>query len=64
MKDYLGFDQGDDPVYAGAADASRKRIEGRWSFAGLPGVFGRFVMMRKPGAATTREQLAAEVVDI
>ena len=64
VKVYLGFDQGGDPVYAGTVDAARKRIEGRWSFAGLPGVSGRFVMMRKPRAAIAREQLAVEGVEI
>ena len=64
VKVYLGFDQGGDPVYAGTVDAARKRIEGRWSFAGLPGVSGRFVMMRKPRAAIAREQLAVEGIEI
>ena len=44
--------------------ALEARIEGRWSFAGLPGVSGRFVMMRKPRAAIAREQLAVEGIEI
>lgn len=51
VKHYLGFSQGDDPVYEGEADSTLTRISGRWFFRGDPGWSGRFVMMRKPLAA-------------
>jgi hypothetical protein len=50
IKDYQGFAQ-HGPVYLGEANAALTRIAGHWSFPGLPGLTGRFVMMRKPLAA-------------
>lgn len=50
VKAYDGFDQGDDPVYEGQANAALTRIVGRWHFPWSPGDSGRFVMVRKPMA--------------
>lgn len=47
VKRYVGFKQGDHPIYEGQANADLTRIEGRWRFANQPGWGGRFVMIRK-----------------
>jgi hypothetical protein len=59
IKDYQGFAQ-DEPVYLGEANAALTRIAGHWSAPGLPGLTGRFVMMRKPlaGAKVTKARKA------
>jgi hypothetical protein len=54
-KTYLGFEADDHPIYSGRANANLTRIEGRWFFPSQPGWAGRFVMMRKPGAAAERK---------
>lgn len=50
VKYYIGFAQGDDPVYEGRANHALTRVEGHWRFAGQVGWSGRFVMIRKPEA--------------
>ena len=47
VKYYIGFDQDDDPHYAGTANAALTRIEGRWHFPTVGGAGGRFVMTRE-----------------
>lgn len=63
VKRYLGFEQGDHPIYDGTANAALTRIEGRWRFTHQPGWGGRFVMMRKAKAAATAEQTQTEPVE-
>ena len=47
VKYYIGFDQDDDPHYAGTANAALTRIEGTWHFPVIGGKGGRFVMTRE-----------------
>ena len=47
VKYYIGFDQDDDPHYAGTANAALTRIEGSWHFPVIGGAGGRFVMTRE-----------------
>lgn len=64
VKRYLGFSQGDDPVYEGTADAALTRISGTWFFVGKPGWSGRFVMMRKPLAADRAMRRASRTAPV
>lgn len=60
VKHYLGFEQGDDPVYTGQANAGLTRISGTWNFPKNRALSGAFVMMRKPIAATRARRREVE----
>ncbi len=63
-KYYHGFDQGDDPIYDGDANAALTRISGQWRFATLPGWCGRFVMVRAPEAQARRRKAKVESIEV
>ncbi|MCF7697739.1 hypothetical protein [Loktanella sp. M215] len=46
-KYYIGFDQDDDPHYAGTVNDALTRITGLWHFPTVGGAGGRFVMTRE-----------------
>ncbi|MFZ3580588.1 hypothetical protein ACOI1H_00265 [Loktanella sp. DJP18] len=54
VKYYVGFDQDDDPHYAGRVNDALSRIEGLWHFPTVGGAGGRFVMTRERAQIATR----------
>ena len=61
VKYYVGFDQDDDPHYAGTVNAALTRIEGTWHFPTVGGAGGRFVMTRERVQVAVRARVAEAV---
>lgn len=60
-KTYIGFSQGDHPIYDGRISADFQRIDGTWRFA-RSGFRGTFKLRRQPPLkAAAKRRLAATV---
>ncbi|WP_341368543.1 hypothetical protein [Yoonia sp. BS5-3] len=57
-KTYDGFEQGDDPLYAGKLNGALTRIDGTWRFPKEPMWSGRFMMVRAVDARARRRAVA------